>query len=288
MKPTPTSSIERATCSGVSAILTPSASSTSALPDLLETERPPCLATLAPAAAATNAAAVEILNVCALSPPVPQVSSRCAWSATSTLVANSRITCAAAAISPMVSFFTRRPMVIAAISVGDTSPAHDLAHERKHLLVKNLAMLDDADQRFLRRHGSPPLRCVRLFNGTLQEILQQLVSVLRQDGLRMELHALDGQARVPHAHDLAVVGPGGDFQHLGQRCRARSPASDSASPRTARPSRWNTPCSVWWMQRHLAVHDLLAHARSCRRTPGRCSDGRGRRRESESCRRSAG
>ncbi len=114
--------MQRPTCSGVSPMFTPSASSTSALPDLLDTERLPCLATLAPAAAATNAAAVEILKVCALSPPVPQVSSRCAWSGTSTRVANSRITCAAAAISPMVSFFTRKPTMIAAISAGDTSP----------------------------------------------------------------------------------------------------------------------------------------------------------------------
>src|SRR6266446_476226 len=122
MNPTPVRSMHCATCGGVRARFTPSASSTSALPDLLETERPPCLATFAPAAAATNAAAVDMLNVCAPSPPVPQVSRRYAWSATCTLVENSRITCAAAAISPMVSFFTRKPMIIAEISVGDISP----------------------------------------------------------------------------------------------------------------------------------------------------------------------
>ena len=37
-------------------------------------------------------------------------------------MANSRITVAAAAISPMVSFFTRSPETSAAISTGDTSP----------------------------------------------------------------------------------------------------------------------------------------------------------------------
>ena len=37
-------------------------------------------------------------------------------------VENSRITCAAAVISPMVSFFTRKPMVRAAIITGDISP----------------------------------------------------------------------------------------------------------------------------------------------------------------------
>jgi len=38
------------------------------------------------------------------------------------LVANSRITCAAAAISPTVSFLTRKPTVNAAIITGVTSP----------------------------------------------------------------------------------------------------------------------------------------------------------------------
>ena len=87
----------------------PSASSTSALPDFDDTERLPCFATRAPAAAATNIDAVEMLNVCDASPPVPTMSTRCSRSGTSTLVANSRITCAAAAISPIVSFLTRRP-----------------------------------------------------------------------------------------------------------------------------------------------------------------------------------
>ena len=53
---------------------TPSASSTSALPDRLETLRLPCLATGTPHAATTIAAAVETLSVPSPSPPVPQVS----------------------------------------------------------------------------------------------------------------------------------------------------------------------------------------------------------------------
>ncbi len=52
----------------------PSASSTSAEPHLDEIERLPCLATCTPAPAATNAAAVEMLNVPEASPPVPHVS----------------------------------------------------------------------------------------------------------------------------------------------------------------------------------------------------------------------
>ena len=55
-------------------MFTPAAASTSALPHCEETERLPCLATRTPAPAATNAAAVEMLNERDLSPPVPQES----------------------------------------------------------------------------------------------------------------------------------------------------------------------------------------------------------------------
>ncbi len=76
MKPMPHSMIDCAISAGFSITLAPSASRTSTLPDLDDTERPPCLATRAPAAAATNIAAVEMLNVCAESPPVPTMSTR--------------------------------------------------------------------------------------------------------------------------------------------------------------------------------------------------------------------
>src|SRR5260370_402216 len=72
--PMPHSSMQAATPSGDSSTSTPSAPSTSALPHFDETARFPCLATRAPPAAATNAAAVEMLNECEPSPPVPQVS----------------------------------------------------------------------------------------------------------------------------------------------------------------------------------------------------------------------
>jgi len=95
---------------------------TSALPEVELTLRPPCLATRAPAAAATKVAAVEMLKEWDPSPPVPTMSTRWVRSSIETGVANSRITCAAAAISPTVSFFTRRPMAKAAIITGDISP----------------------------------------------------------------------------------------------------------------------------------------------------------------------
>ena len=122
MKPMPVASIERAICAALRSSGRPSCSSTSALPDLLETLRLPCLLTRAPQAAATNMLQVEMLKVCEPSPPVPTISTRWRLSATSTLVANSRITWAAAVISPMVSFFTRRPTSTAAIITGLISP----------------------------------------------------------------------------------------------------------------------------------------------------------------------
>ncbi|MNV69388.1 hypothetical protein D3C71_1622950 [compost metagenome] len=50
------------------------------------------------------------------------MSTRWVRSATGTLVDSSRITCAAAVISPMVSFLTRRPVVMAATMRGEISP----------------------------------------------------------------------------------------------------------------------------------------------------------------------
>ena len=73
-KPMPTCWMHSSTISGGASMLTPRASSTSALPQLLETARLPCLATVTPAAATTKAAVVEMLNVLQPSPPVPQVS----------------------------------------------------------------------------------------------------------------------------------------------------------------------------------------------------------------------
>ena len=76
LKPTPISSMQVATCFGVKESETPAASRTSALPLKLVIFRLPCLATLAPALAATKAAAVEMLKSLLPLPPVPQVSTK--------------------------------------------------------------------------------------------------------------------------------------------------------------------------------------------------------------------
>ena len=70
----PTASSADCTVAVGASIRTPSASSTSALPQVPLAERLPCFATGTPQAATTNEATVEMLNVPAPSPPVPQVS----------------------------------------------------------------------------------------------------------------------------------------------------------------------------------------------------------------------
>ena len=61
--------------SGVSVIFTPSASRTSAAPDLEDAALFPCFATGTPPAAITREEVVEILKELEPSPPVPTISS---------------------------------------------------------------------------------------------------------------------------------------------------------------------------------------------------------------------
>ena len=81
-------------------------SRTSAEPLLLLTERLPCLATIPPAAATTNEAAVETLNKFAPSPPVPTISTAFSVSI-STFVESDLIAFTAPDISSIVSPFIR-------------------------------------------------------------------------------------------------------------------------------------------------------------------------------------
>jgi hypothetical protein len=101
---------------------TPSASSTSALPQRLDTERFPCFATGTPHAATTIAVADEILNVQAPSPPVPQVSNTIR-PAVSNGTASRRIVSARPTISSGRSPFIARPTRKPAITAGVARPA---------------------------------------------------------------------------------------------------------------------------------------------------------------------
>ena len=118
-KPKPSSSIERSICGGSRPSRKPSASSTSADPEAEDTARFPCFATPAPAAAATRAAVVEMLNVRAPSPPVPAVSTRSSRRGRTERTC-SRMASAQPAISPARSPLslsaTRKPPICAGVA----------------------------------------------------------------------------------------------------------------------------------------------------------------------------
>src|SRR5262245_35865793 len=117
----PTLSMQASTHSFGASTFTPKAPKTSALPDWLDTERLPCLATRTPAPATTKAQVVEILKVPFWSPPVPQVS-RTVLDWTLTRRAFSRITHAAPVISSTVSPFILSAVRKDATCKGVASP----------------------------------------------------------------------------------------------------------------------------------------------------------------------
>mmetsp|Transcript_39558 Transcript_39558/g.63441 ORF Transcript_39558/g.63441 Transcript_39558/m.63441 type:complete len:384 (+) Transcript_39558:908-2059(+) len=119
MNPMPTSCTHCATPSGPRSTATPSASSTSADPHSDETERFPCFATLAPAAAARMHEPVEMLTVPASSPPVPTMSNTS--SPAKTCTERACIALAMPAISAAVSPLARRSTRKAEICAGSAS-----------------------------------------------------------------------------------------------------------------------------------------------------------------------
>src|SRR3990167_2492606 len=128
------------------------------------------------------------------------------------------MTWAAAVISPTVSFLARRPVMRAAMTTGDISP---VMMRRMRLSISSWKISRCSMTR-CRAWGSVNWLMSRASH--LQEVGQHGVAVLAQDGFGVELHALQrGEVRiglracVAHAHDLAVVGPGGDGQAVRQR-----------------------------------------------------------------------
>ena len=143
-KPMPISRIARPKCSIGKSIRTPSASITSADPLPECDARFPCFATRAPAAAATIAAAVEILNVPNPLPPVPHVSTRC--SGGSSPFANTGAACRRITLANPASSSTRTGRAFIAVSSRTMSAVSTLPDEQ------------------LFHHRLPPLparRCVR-------------------------------------------------------------------------------------------------------------------------------
>src|SRR6185295_12235748 len=208
----PTASRVRPAVSGSISIFTPRAASTSALPERLETERLPCLATGTPAAATASAAAVEMLKVPRPSPPVPQVSTtpcrRCGIG-----MARRRMAAAAPEISATASPFMRSATSSAALRVSVTCPSMSWP---KRISVSSRLRLSPAVTR-IRAARASSSGIGGLLGAESQEIGHQMRPGAGEHGLGMELHAPVRQLAVAQAHESPVVGPGERLQLLRQR-----------------------------------------------------------------------
>src|SRR5579859_7927589 len=216
MKQMPASSSALSWRSAGMAMSTPSSLSTSAVPDFEDSARLPCLATFRPPPAATKPTAVETFRVCWPSPPVPQTSM--VGNLGSMWTAARRMARAQATISPRVSPRIRIAVSAAPTWLGVGSPRRQAAKNSPALSSESVPPSASRLSKGLKAsdmgagsgvHGA-------LDAGDVEEVGQQLVAAFRSDGFRMELHAVHRARAVLHAHDLAVLGPGGDLQ-LGRQ-----------------------------------------------------------------------
>ena len=113
-----------------------------------------------------------------------------------------------------------------------------------------------------------------------EEVAQQPVAVLGLDALGVELDAVDRQGRVTQAHDRAVRGPRVDLAGSAGTVSGLGHQRVVAGGRERRRQAGEHAGAVVLDRAELAVHHLRRARRSCRRTPGRSPDGRGRRRGS--------
>ena len=239
----PSSRIARPAESASWSIRMPSASSTSAEPDLEVIARLPCLATGTPQDATTSAAVVEMLNVPEPSPPVPTMS--IVPSGASTRTTRSRIADAKPASSSTVSPRIRRPMSRAASCDGVASPSITAPIARRASSIESVrpSTIAASAARTWSLIGRPRRRVVAAAAGRVghrppssspfghparregagrvvearglplpgepEEVREQVRAVRREHGLGVELDALDGQRAVAEAHDDAVVRAGG-------------------------------------------------------------------------------
>src|SRR6266508_3465928 len=192
MNPIRASRTHDATPSGPRSILTPSASSTSALPQALEAARLPCFATRPPAPAVTSAASVEMLMLFERSPPVPTTS--IAPSSTCTRTAFARRADANPATSSGVSPRMLRAASSAPSCAGVASPAmtEPIADSASALLsVLPEAMTASASR-------------------ASKEVLQHQHPVLRENGFWVELDRLEWHPCMAQRHHDAVIAARGD------------------------------------------------------------------------------
>src|ERR1044072_3467662 len=206
MKPKPISSMQRPTCSGLSSMLTPSASSSSAEPQGL-VERLPCLATAHPAAAATSAAVVETLKVEG-PPPVPAVSTRSAREV-STGDASERIVRARPTRPGTASPFARRAIRKAPVCTPSARPSMISARTASAWSAVRWSPAQTASIALVTTSFGIGLGILA------EEVLQQVLALRGEDGLGVELDALGGQLAVTDAHHH-VAEAGAELELVGQ------------------------------------------------------------------------
>ena len=196
-------------------------------------------------------------------------------SGTSTLVANSRITCAAAAISPIVSFLTRRPTVSAAIITGDTSPlmirriSDSISSWKisRCSIVRCSASCSVMAMCSALRSVEPAATFTRSGAGNCAAVACRARSGSPRDGTA-RLRPACSRWRTPMISPSSDVG--GDLEARRAASRARSRANGSASRETATAGRANTPSPSCAIGDSLAVHHALrAHDRAAERLADR-------------------
>jgi hypothetical protein len=166
---------------GAAWMLTPSASSTSALPHWLDTDRLPCLAIRMPQAASTIADAVEMLNVPDRSPPVPHVS-KTGPGGGAIAIAFARIVCAKPTSSVGRSPFIPSPMSSPAVCAGVASP----------FMIAAIAAAASAVVRSSWRRSFSN-RAANMI--TSREVAKDAAAFVGQHRLRMKLHSVIGIVR---------------------------------------------------------------------------------------------
>src|SRR6185436_19176311 len=214
-----------ATLVGVRSRLTPRASTTSADPQRLETERFPCLATLSPAPATTNAVAVETLNVPDASPPVPAVSMSISRSVPARAVPTSVRVRTRTALSRMTS---ARPISSSTVSPFIWRAVRNAATWTEVAAPDISASMAAAASSRVRSRRSTSVRIASTITGLVMappslsgsagssEARDHFLNVLEPEGLRH--HAVDA-VRV-HLVRLDLDAPAGHehHRHLGPGC----------------------------------------------------------------------
>ena len=260
MKPKPRSSIEARSAPVAARAPMPSSSSTSAEPACELAARLPCFATPAPAAAATSAAAVEMLKVWAPSPPgADDVDDGRALRRHGNDVLAHRLG-EAGDLVRRLALRAQRDEEPGDLRVRRLA-VHDRAHQLARVGAREMVPVEQQLDRGADDHRRKFLAIVR--------------PERRQHALRMELHALDRQLAVAHAHHLAVGRVRGDGR--APRESRAPPASGSARPRH-RPAAPRRPRGRRGRSCSPCREAAPSPGRRCRRTPPRSPGGRGRRR----------